>query len=131
MAKTNPDRDRQFNLDSEYLFADKIVLEQMMEHGGWNIFPCEPEVKLSPVYNELALQQPILEMGYKIACYNDWEHTMFYATYNSGMPSKWDHGFEKMAPFVPEQTRIFCKEMRKYFKWYEGKTSLVRNEPKK
>ena len=123
--KVNLGRNNQYNLDSEYLFIDKTVLNNMEKNGGWNIFECAPQTDLSPVYNELGLQQPILEMGYKLACYNDGRHTMFYAIYNRGMPDKWNHGFDKMAPFVPEQTRLFCPEMKKYFKWYKGRTSLV------
>jgi hypothetical protein len=124
LVKVNPDRKNQYNLDSEYLFVDRHVLENMEKNGGWNIFDCEPKTDLSPVYNELGFQQPILEMGYKLACYNDGEHTMFYAIYNRGFPDKWKHGFNKMAPFVPEQTRLFVPEMKKYFNWYAGKTSL-------
>ena len=121
MRKVNPDRNFQYNLDSEYMFIDKQVLTQMEENGGWNIFPCEPKVEESPIVNELGFQQPILEMGYDLACYNDEKHTMFYAIYNNGFPEKWWHGFDKLAPFIPEQTRLFIPEVRDYFRWYDHK----------
>lgn len=119
MRKVNPDRDFQYNLDSEYMFTDHTVLTQMESNGGWNLFKCSPEVDESPIINELGFQQPILEMGYKLACYNDDEHTMFYAIYNNGFPKKWWHGFDKVAPFIPEQTRLFVPEVRDYFGWYD------------
>lgn len=119
MRKVNPDRDFQYNLDSEYMFIDKNVLLEMENHGGWNLFKCSPEVDESPIINELGFQQPILEMGYDLACYNDGEHTMFYAIYNNGFPEKWWNGFDKLAPFIPEQTRLFVPEVRDYFRWYD------------
>lgn len=127
VKKVAPSRNSIYNLDSEYLFTDKKVLEQMEENGGWNIFPCSPETNETPIVNELGLQQPILEMGYKLACMNDGEHTMFYSIYNSGFPKKkWFYGLDKLAPFVPEQTRNFVPEMAEYFKWYSGEKSLVK-----
>ncbi len=127
IKKVAPNREEIYNLDSEYLFTSNVVLNQMEENGGWNIFPCEPEVRETPVVNELGLQQPILEMGYKLACMNDGEHTMFYAIYNSGFPrnDKWFYGLDKLSPFVPEQTRNFVPEMNNYFSWYTGKSSFV------
>ncbi len=119
MRQVNPNRDFQYNLDSEYMFTDNTVLTQMEDNGGWNLFPCEPEVDMSPVINELGFQQPILEMGYKLACYNDGKHTMFYAIYNNGFPKKWWNGFDNLAPFIPEQTRLFVPEVRDHFRWYD------------
>ena len=122
----NPNRQKQYNLDSEYLFTDKVILEQMENNGGWNLFPCEPETDETPVINELGMQQPILEMGYNLACFNDGKHTMFYSIYNREFPSnKWNYGLDKLSPFVPEQTRMFCPEMQKYFEWYKGASSVL------
>ena len=128
IKKVNPNREFIYNLDSEYLFTDKEVLNKMVDTcGGWNIFPCSPEVEETPVINELGLQQPMLEMGYKLACMNDEKHTMFYSLYNSGFPKhKWNYGLDKLAPFVPEQTRNFVPEMSEYFKWYKDKPSFIK-----
>lgn len=128
IRKVAPGRDKIHNLDSEYLFTDKVVLNQMEENGGWNIFRCEPEVEETPVINELGMQQPILEMGYKLACYNDEKHTMFYAIYNSGFPlsGKWWKGLDKLSPLIPEQARLFVPEVSNYFSWYKGKSSFVK-----
>jgi hypothetical protein len=115
MAQINKNRKVQYNLDSEYLFTDKTVLSQM-DDIGWLLFKCTPQAGLSPAVNELAFQQPILEMGYKLRCFNDGEHTMFYGLYNHGWgPPKWNHGLENLAPFIPEQTRLFIPEIRDYF----------------
>ncbi len=119
MEKCAPHRKEMWNLDSEYLFTSAVVLEQMLEHGGWLMFPCAPQTGLSPAFNELAFQQPLLEMGYSIACYNDGKHTMFYATYNNSFGPKWDKGLENLTPFVPEQTRFFVPEMAEHFNFYD------------
>ncbi len=117
--KINPNRRIQMNLDSEYLFTSRYVLDQMMEHDGWLIFPCVPETDLSPAFNELAFQQPILEMGYKLLCYDDSKHTMMYGIYNQHIAPRWKHGWENLAPFLPEQSRLFCPEAREYFDFYD------------
>jgi hypothetical protein len=115
----NPNRLLHYNLDSEYLFTDKHVL-RLMDDTGWPIFfKCLPEVEISPAYNELAFQQPILEMGYKLRCFNDGDHTMFYGTYNRDFPSQWDNGLEKLAPFIPEQVRLFIPQFCDYFDFYD------------
>ena len=119
IEKINPARKKHFNLDSEYLFTDRTVLLNMEANGGWLLFPCSPEVELSPAYNELALQQPLLEMGYELLCFNDSKHTMMYAIYNQGFPDKWNNGFENLTPFLPEQSRLFCTEVRDYFDFYD------------
>ncbi len=115
--------DRMWNLDSEYLFTSRFVLDQMLEHDGWLMFPCVPETNLSAAFNELAFQQPLMEMGYKIGCYNDGEHTMWYATYNNAFSPKWDKGLENIVPFAPEQTRFFMPEMAKHFDFYNHHTN--------
>ena len=119
IAKINPKRLKQTNLDSEYLFTDKPVLLNMEANGGWLLFQCSPEVDLSPAYNELAFQQPLLEMGYELLCFNDGKYTMMYAIYNQGFPDKWWNGVENLAPFFPEQSRLFCTKMRDYFDFYD------------
>lgn len=128
IEKINRNRKNQYNLDSEYLFTDRTVLQQM-DKAGWLLFPCEPQTDLSPAYNELAFQQPILELGYKIRCFNDGKHTMFYGIYNRGMSKQWNHGFENLAPFIPEQVRLFVSEFRSYFNFYNHSncTSLVQD----
>ncbi len=119
IEKINPNRQFHYNLDSEYLFTSREVLDKMMKHDGWLMFPCEPETELPPTYNELAFQQPILEMGYKLSCYDDGNHTMFYATHNRDFPPKWDHGLNwKLAPLIPEQSRYFRQDVRDYFHFY-------------
>jgi len=119
IEKINPKRKHHHNLDSEYLFTSRSVLDQMMEHDGWLMFPCSPDTTLPPTFNELAFQQPILEMGYKISCYDDKKHTMFYATHNRDFPPEWDHGFgDMLAPLIPEQTRCFMPQVRKYLDFY-------------
>lgn len=127
IEKINKDRSHHYNLDSEYLFTDRTVLEQMDE-VGWLMFECEPQTDLSPAFNELAFQQPILEMGYKLRCFNDGEHTMFYGIYNRGLPPKWDHGFENLTPFIPEQVRLFIPEFRAYFGFYPHDLNLSYSE---
>jgi len=119
IEKINPKRKIQCNLDSEYLFTSSFVLRQMVDCDGWLIFKCSPKTNLSPAYNELAFQQPILEMGYKISSYNDGKHTMFYSIYNRNFLNEWNHGLENLVPFVPEQTRLFISEMREYFNFYD------------
>jgi len=114
----NPNRSLQYNLDSEYLFVDKVVLKQM-DDIGWLLFGCHPKVNLSPAYNELAFQQPILEMGYKLRCFNDGKNTMFYATYNQDLPEQWNNGLENLTPFIPEQVRLFIPEFCDYFDFYD------------
>ena len=121
IEKIAPHRTQMWNLDSEYLFTNRFVIEQMLKNGGWQVYPCVPVTDLAATFNELAFQQPILEMGYKIASYNDGEHTMFYATYNNGFVDKWNHGMDKLAPFVPEQTRFFVPEMATHFDFYDHK----------
>ena len=123
IEKVNKIRLLHYNLDSEYLFTDRTVLSQMDE-TGWLLFKCRPETDLSPAYNELAFQQPILEMGYKLRCFNDGNHTMFYGTYNHDIPAKWRHGFENLAPFIPEQVRLFMPEYREYFDFYKHDFAL-------
>lgn len=127
IEKINKNRKLHYNLDSEYLFTDKTVLQQMDE-AGWHLFDCAPQTDLSPAYNELAFQQPILEMGYKLRCFNDGEHTMFYGIYNRGMPEKWDHGFENLAPFIPEQVRLFVDSFRTYFGFYDHNLKISYSE---
>jgi hypothetical protein len=122
IEKINPNRKYHYNLDSEYLFTDKKVLEQM-DKVGWLLFPCVPETSLSATYNELAFQQPILEMGYKIAAFSDKKHTMFYAICNQDFYFG-NKGFENLTPFVPEQARYFCPEIKEYFNWYKGADSF-------
>ncbi|MHA1996166.1 MAG: hypothetical protein ACW97Z_16655 [Candidatus Hodarchaeales archaeon] len=123
ITKVNKNRLLHYNLDSEYLFTDKTVLSQM-DDIGWLLFKCRPEIDQSPAYNELAFQQPILEMGYKLRCFNDGKHTMFYGTYNHDIPAKWNRGFENLAPFIPEQVRLFMPEYRKYFNFYNHDPAL-------
>lgn len=130
IKKISGHRDYQINLDSEYLFTDKRCLRTMdNSETGWLMYPCSPEVNLSPAYNELAFQQPLLEFGYSIAGFSDDKHTMFYGIYNQQIAKKWRHGLAKLTPFVPEQTRIFCKEMAAYFHWYDHakNNSCIRN----
>lgn len=128
IEKINKDRKFHCNLDSEYLFTSQTVLRQM-DKAGWLMFECEPQTKLSPAFNELAFQQPILEMGYKLRCFNDGKHTMFYGIYNRGFSPTWDFGFENLAPFIPEQVRLFMPELREYFGFYDHDkhTSLARD----
>jgi len=114
----NPDRLLQHNLDSEYLFVDKHVLT-LMDQTGWQLFKCLPEIPVSPAYNELVFQQPVLEMGYKLRCFNDGRHTMFYGAHNQDFPSQWNHGTENLTPFIPEQARLFMPEFRSYFDFYD------------
>lgn len=116
VEKIAPHRTQMWNLDSEYLFTSRFVIGQM---GNWLMFPCTPETDLSPAFNELAFQQPLMECGYNIACFNDGKHLMWYATYNNGISPKWNKGFENITPFVPEQTRCFMSEMREYFDFYD------------
>lgn len=123
MRLANPGRNPQYNLDSEYFFTSREVLEAMPPN--WNIFPCEPETALSPAANELAFQQPLLEMGLKLRCFNDGKHTMFYCLYNRAIADRWNFGLGNLAPFVPEQTRLFCPEMQEHFAWYDGPSSLA------
>ena len=123
IAKINEKRLLHYNLDSEYLFTDQTVLTQL-DKIGWQLFKCKPETDLPPAYNELAFQQPILEMGYKLRCFNDGRHTMFYGTHNRDIPSKWNHGFENLAPFIPEQVRLFIPEYRDYFGFYKHDSAL-------
>lgn len=118
IEKINPNRQHQINLDSEYLCVNRFVLDQMVEHDGWLMFPCGPG-EFSPAFNELAFQQPILEMGYKIASYDDGDHTMFCGIYNQNIDPRWNKGLgPKLAPFIPEQTRCFIPEIREYFDFY-------------
>ena len=127
ISKISGHRDYQINLDSEYLFTDKICLADM-DKSGWLMYPCSPEVNLSPAFNELAFQQPLLEMGYSIACFSDDKHTMFYGIYNQEIAERWRHGLANLTPFVPEQTRIFCKEMADHFSFYnhEENNSIIK-----
>ncbi len=120
IEKINPARRFHYNLDSEYMFTSRFVLDQMIEHDGWLMYPCQPQATLPPTYNELAFQQPILEMGYKLSCYDDGKRTMFYGIYNRDIDPKWDHGFgPNLAPIIPEQTRCFLPEVREYFDFYD------------
>ena len=123
IEKINKNRKLQYNLDSEYFFTDRVVLSQM-DRAGWLLFECVPKTGLPASFNELAFQQPLLEMGYKLRCFNDNKHTMFHGLLNRGLPQKWKHGFENLAPFIPEQVRLFIPEYRDYFGFYKHDLTL-------
>jgi hypothetical protein len=43
---------------------------------------------------------------------------MMYGIYNAHFPPRWNCGWNSMAPFLPEQSRLFCPAARAYFDFY-------------
>lgn len=124
MAKIAPHRKKMYNLDSEYYFVSRKVLDEVAERG-WLMWDCAPMTWMSPAYNELAFSQPFLELGYKISSFNDGKHTMWYSIYNRGTINKWWHGWDRCAPMIPEQLRNFDEKIAKRYEWYEGAKSYA------
>ncbi len=111
------------NLDGCYTFTSKEVLRFVDDFGGLRVFPCSggntADQKLSASTNEILFQQPILELGYKIAGFGHQdfgrsERIYFFGVRNGDLKRDFDK--DKLVPIVSGNTRISCDQMGKYFK---------------
>lgn len=120
----NPDY-VQYNLAGTDLFTSAEILKQVDSIGGLNVIPMQvmgahmDSWDISPVNNELFWQHPILNLGYKLAAFND-ETWMF--THGKGYLDFGDQDnltFDRLAPLCHAQTLYLNKRIREYFSWYE------------
>lgn len=111
------------NLDGCYTFTSKDILKEVDKYGGLRVLPCTggntSERQYSASTNELLFQQPILELGYKIAGFGHQEFSRsdriyFFGIRNGNLVRDFDS--KKLVPIVSGNTRISCHQMGEYFK---------------
>lgn len=67
----NYTRDTMYNFDGSYTFTSSKILKQVEANGGLNVLPCEPHHERAATVNECIFQVPFMELGYKIATWDD------------------------------------------------------------
>ncbi len=111
-------RDEMCNLDGQFTFTSTRILKEVAEIGGLTVLPCVGHVDGIAVINETIFQQPILELGYKLASFNN-DGTKFY-THGVGYA---ESGSEKvpvseLSPLLHGHVRYSIDWLKKYFDWY-------------
>lgn len=111
-----------YNFDGCYTFTSKKILEQMDKNGGLLVYGCTGGKTVAQQQmastNEVCFQQPILNLGYKIAAFghpNFWEsdRIYFYGMRSGDLTREFNT--KKLAPIVNGNTRNTCKQMKNYF----------------
>jgi len=135
MARVCPGREWMCNLDGEYHFTSSRILKQVDEiAGGLMVFKCHPEHEgVSPSVNELAFQQPILELGYRLESFNDGKHIFTHgASRRNRNPKHKGLPITELAPMINGYVKdsINDRAIRKHFAWYPVKIGFYVKDKK-
>jgi len=111
-------RDVVYCLDGGWTFTSTKILRQVDKIGGLPVFPCQPESELDATVNELAFQQPILELGYWLDSF-DGDHYIIHGSevFTGDLSS----AEGPMAPLINLNARHKIARVREHFAWYENK----------
>lgn len=111
------DRRFTYNLDGFMTFTSAKILRQVDEIGGLFVLPVEGDHRAER--NELIFQQPILELGYKIASFHDGNHIVYAGVQFLDEDPEYD-GIpkENLSPMMLAHTRLFV--LKDHFGWYKN-----------
>lgn len=111
-------RESFYNFDGAYTFTSTSILREVDTIGGLPVFPCQPKHKRSATVNELAFQQPILELGYKLLSFSQSDRLIIHGSeIFTGDLS--DRG--AIAPIVNHNAWRKTPEVAEAFAWYQPK----------
>lgn len=109
------ERDITYNLDGHMTFTSSTILRLVDAIGGLYVLPSVGDINGEK--NELIFQQPILELGYKIASFHDGNHICYWnQNFLDEDPEYENIPKENITPMVLSHTRFFV--LKDYFGWY-------------
>lgn len=110
-------REGLYCFDGAFTFTSASVLRQVDAHGGLPVYPCQPHHERSATVNELAFQQPILELGYALVSYSQSGRLLIHGSelYSGDLLNRGP----MPAPIINHNARRRVPEVAKIFEWYE------------
>lgn len=109
-------REGLYNFDGAFTFTSTSILRQVEKTGGLPVFPCQPKHERLAVVNELAFQQPILELGYKLVSYAERGRLLIHGSelYTGDLANR-----GPIAPIVNHNAWRRTPEIKEAFDWYK------------
>lgn len=108
-------RDIVYCLDGSFTFTSARVLSQVDATGGLTVFPCEPKFPRAATVNEVAFQQPILELGYKLVSFSGMNRTLIHGSelYTGDLANR-----GPIAPIINHNAGWKVPQIEEAFRWY-------------